>query len=66
MFSIIGEVVIRTNGGNLTVDAEKDTVRHYGWVKDLKIEAVSDQDCYHEKKIRYQKRMNKSTILLGQ
>ena len=41
------EVIFRTNGGNLTVDAGKDTVKHYGEVNNVTITAVAG-DSYHE------------------
>ena len=40
-------VVIRTNGGKLTIDAENDTIHHYGDIENLKITAV-DTNSYHE------------------
>lgn len=40
-------VVIRTNGGTLTIDAEKDTVNHYGNGLVLDIKAIADSS-YHE------------------
>ena len=42
------DVVIRTNGGSLTVDAATDDVKHYGWCANLKVTAVRDNHCYHE------------------
>ena len=41
------DVIFRTNGGNLTVDAGKDTVKHYGEVNNVTITAVAG-DSYHE------------------
>ena len=41
------EVIFRTNGGNLAVDAGKDTVKHYGEVNNVTITAVAG-DSYHE------------------
>ena len=35
-------VVIRTNGGKLTVEASKDHVEHYGLAKEIEVKAVSD------------------------
>ncbi len=35
-------VVIRTNGGKLTVDASADHVEHYGLAKEIVVKAVSD------------------------
>ena len=35
-------VVIRTNGGKLTVEASKDHVEHYGLAKEIVVTAVSD------------------------
>ena len=47
--SVAGQTVtIRTNGGDLTVDAENDTVHHHDYVKVLNVEAVSSADCYYE------------------
>jgi|GEM_PF-6294451 len=40
-------VVIRTNGGVLTVDAPADTVSHYGFSTAVNILDVAS-DCYHE------------------
>ena len=42
------DVVIRTNGGSLTVDAATDDVKHYGWCANLKVTAVRNNHCYHE------------------
>ena len=42
------EVVIRTNGGLLTVDAPLDTVKHYGEAAALIIEDVDTENCYRE------------------
>lgn len=42
------QVVIRTNGGLLNINAEKDTINHYGWLDELNVIAVSTKDCYHE------------------
>ena len=41
------DVIFRTNGGNLTVNAGKDTVKHYGEVNNVTITAVAG-DSYHE------------------
>lgn len=41
-------VIIRTNGGTLTVDAENDTVRHYGEADKVNITAVDSDNCYKE------------------
>ena len=41
------EVVIRTNGGKLTIDAEKDTVSRYGNANSVLITAVAPSS-YHE------------------
>ena len=41
-------VVIRTNGGALTVNAPADDVKHCGWVEDLTVSAVRADHCYHE------------------
>ncbi len=41
-------VIIRTNGCNLTVNADTDDVKHYGLVKSLTITAVKPNHCYHE------------------
>lgn len=47
--SVAGQIVtIRTNGGDLTVDAENDTVHHHDYVKVLNVKAVSSADCYYE------------------
>ena len=40
------EVIIRTNGGKLTVNAPNDTVKHYGEAAVVTIEAVA-ADSYH-------------------
>ena len=40
-------VVIRTNGGNLTIDASTDTVKHYGDGVVLNIDAIASSS-YHE------------------
>ena len=40
-------VTIRTNGGTLTIDAEKDTVKHYGEGEVLDIKAIAGAS-YHE------------------
>ena len=37
-----------TNGGDLTVNAPHDDVKHYGAVKALTVEAVNSVHCYHE------------------
>lgn len=42
------DVVIRTNGGTLKIDAPIDTVLHYGEVDALNITAVSPSASYHE------------------
>ena len=42
------DVIIRTNGGALTVSASTDDVKHYGWVENLTITAVRSDHCYHE------------------
>ncbi len=39
-------VVIRTNGGTLTIDADKDTVHHYGNASTVNVTAVAP-DSYH-------------------
>ena len=41
-------VVIRTNGGTLTINAEQDTVFHYGEADVVNVEAVANES-YHEK-----------------
>lgn len=41
-------VVIKTNGGKLNINASNDTINHYGWLKELNVTAVSNNDCYHE------------------
>lgn len=48
MFPIIGDVYIRTNGGRLTVNAPKDIVNHYGYVKELNVISVDLNTSYHE------------------
>jgi len=40
------KVVIRTNGGTLTVNAANDSVSHYGFASTVKVEAV-DKNSYH-------------------
>ncbi len=40
------EVVIRTNGGNLTVDAENDTVKHFGTAVLVKVDSVAPHSYY--------------------
>ena len=42
------EVVIRTNGGILTVNAPADTVKHYDEAAVLIIEDVDTENCYRE------------------
>lgn len=37
-----------TNGGDLTVNAPHDDVKHYGAVNALKVDAVNSVHCYHE------------------
>ena len=37
-----------TNGGDLTVNAPHDDVKHYGAVKALTVKAVNSVHCYHE------------------
>ena len=37
-----------TNGGDLTVNAPHDDVKHYGAVNALTVEAVNSVHCYHE------------------
>ncbi len=41
------DVIFRTNGGTLTVDAKLDTVKHYGMADSVKITAVANES-YHE------------------
>ena len=41
------DVIFRTNGGDLTVNAGNDTVKHYGEVNNVTITAVAG-DSYHE------------------
>jgi len=41
------EVVIHTNGGNLTVNAATDTVKHYGELVNLHIKAINNSS-WHE------------------
>ncbi len=40
------EVVIRTNGGTLVINAENDTVRHYGVANVVDIQKVADTSYY--------------------
>jgi hypothetical protein len=40
LFPIIGEVVIRTNGGTLTVNAPNDELIHYGFADKVDIKAI--------------------------
>ena len=40
-------VVIRTNGGNLTINAELDTVKHYGTANIVNVQSVASNS-YHE------------------
>lgn len=42
------DVIIRTNGGTLTVNAPRDDVSHYGYVEYLTVTAVRSDHCYHE------------------
>ncbi|MGN1234820.1 MAG: Tfp pilus assembly protein FimT/FimU, partial [Christensenellaceae bacterium] len=41
-------VVIRTNGGTLTVNAPNDTVNHYSVINVVEITDIASADCYHE------------------
>ena len=41
------DVVIRTNGGTLNVNAENDTIRHFGSADRVKVTAVANES-YHE------------------
>ena len=41
------DVIVRTNGGNFTVEAKADVVRHYGAANKTEIKAVA-LDSYHE------------------
>ena len=41
------DVVIRTNGGTLTVDAASDTIKHFGSLDKVVITAIA-KDSYHE------------------
>ncbi len=41
-------VVIRTNGGTLTVNAPSDIVKHYGYAEVLDVQAVDFSTSYHE------------------
>ena len=45
--SVAKNVVIRTNGGTLTVNASNDSVKHYGYADSVNIEAVKTSS-YHE------------------
>ena len=40
-------VVIRTNGGSLTINAAADTVKHYGYAEVLDVQAIASAS-YHE------------------
>lgn len=42
------KVIIATNGGDLSVNAENGHVAHYGFVKNLTVTAVNGADCYRE------------------
>ena len=42
------ETIICTNNGVLTINAEKDEVRHYGVIEELNIISVNSENCYHE------------------
>lgn len=42
------KVIIATNGGDLSVNAENGHVAHYGFVKNLTVTAVNGADCYCE------------------
>jgi prepilin-type N-terminal cleavage/methylation domain-containing protein len=42
-----GDVVIRTNGGNLTIDAKNDNVIHYGYADSVNVVDVATAS-YHE------------------
>ena len=42
------KVIIATNGGDLSVNAENGHVAHYGFVKNLTVNAVNGADCYRE------------------
>ena len=42
------DVVIRTNGGTLNVNAANDTVAHYGFANLVDVINVSNEHCYHE------------------
>ena len=42
------DVVIRTNGGTLTVNAPSDIVKHYGYAEVLDVQAVDFSTSYHE------------------
>lgn len=41
-------VIIRTNGGNLTVNAYNGDITHYGSVNELSVIKVNPDHCYHE------------------
>lgn len=45
--NVAKDVVIRTNGGSLTINAENDTVKHYGSAKLVDIQKVAPSS-YHE------------------
>ena len=42
-----GTIAIRTNGGELTINAPQDSVNHYGYVDSLKIQAIKGSS-HHE------------------
>lgn len=44
----VKDVVIRTNGGNFTVDALESSVHHFGNVNELEVKAVKKNHSYHE------------------
>ena len=41
-------VLFRTLGGTLTIDAPNADVEHYGWIENLNIKSVRQTHCYHE------------------
>ncbi len=46
------DVVIRTKGGNLTIDAETDSVEHHGTVDKVNITAVAPHSYYEKGEVR--------------
>ena len=42
------DITICTNGGALEINAPNDTIHHYGYLQELKVENVSTSECYYE------------------